>query len=115
MYPGYPEFEGENFWNLTPTIVFKALHTYRRNQIKTLNNFGVFASGIGMSIAAFGGCKNPKESWYNPYSSALLKIEHEGIIDPQAAKVFIELLNQGSIPSWVLNKVDLDLLRTIAS
>jgi hypothetical protein len=51
---------------------------------------------------------------FNPYAAALYRQEAQGILKQAIAQTFLKLTAQKQVPAWVLETVDIKLIRAAA-
>lgn len=64
--------------------------------------------------ARVNGNKNSQPRDFNPAGLALYRLEARELINPQAARLFLDLLEAGQLASWVPSVVDMDLIKAAA-
>lgn len=62
-------------------------------------------------LAKINGVKNPEPDDYNRWECSLYAIEARSMIEPESARIFLELLNQNRVPGWAVDLVDLKFIR----
>lgn len=65
-----------------------------------------------MLVAQIGGCEKPQRDWVDPIPQMVRSKEALASIQTGVAQVFVELLKDGKVPSWVLKHVDVDLIKS---
>ncbi|MEO1144367.1 MAG: hypothetical protein AAFY26_02050 [Cyanobacteria bacterium J06638_22] len=66
-------------------------------------------------FAIANGAKNVQPRHFNRYEEALFRIEARREVPFAAAQLFMELLEQNKVPSWVPVQVDIELIKAAAS
>jgi hypothetical protein len=70
---------------------------------------------VGCTVAAAAGVQGAKPTWYNPWKYALYVEAAKKTIKPAAAKLFLDRYHAQYIPSWVIQKVDMELIEASAT
>lgn len=70
---------------------------------------------VGQIFAASKGMKDASVEYFNPYQALLYKQNAKETIGVEVARTFLQLTSQKRVPSWVVEIVDLKLIRSAAS
>ncbi|MEM6836257.1 MAG: hypothetical protein AAF609_05330 [Cyanobacteria bacterium P01_C01_bin.120] len=58
--------------------------------------------------------KSATPRWFNPAAAALFALEAHDQVPKRAANTFLDLLNAGTLPSWVTQAVDVEFIKAAA-
>lgn len=114
LYPHDRRFSAMNFGNCPIALIEKALETANHLQMQQASVDAAAVAQLGMMTALGNGCSEPKPEWFNPYASVLSEQAAKAAIDPEAARAFLQLTGEGVVPGWVVEIVDVDLMRLAA-
>lgn len=95
-------------------IVEQALDTLTQQELSQANLHAVPISILGQYFAASKGAKDVEPEDFNPFGKHIYQQEAKELIDPVAAATFLELSAAQLVPAWVINQVDVKLMRTAA-
>jgi hypothetical protein len=72
---------------------------------------------LAIVVAASNGVKTKDmdASAFNRYAQQLIVLEAKDAIPPRSAKIFLKLLKEEELPSWIGSALDIDLIRAAAS
>lgn len=70
---------------------------------------------VGQLFAASKGVKHPQIEDFNPFQALLYQKEAKATLSPAIAKTFLHLSSQNQIPAWVLDVINIKLIRSAAS
>ncbi len=87
----------------------------KQEQIQAADRFATPISLLAQTVASVAGMQNPKPEWWNPYGKVLYIQQAKEQVPVDAARTFMELYEEGKVPSWVLLAVKVDLIRAAAT
>lgn len=77
-------------------------------------NLAAIPASLGFTyLLKQGGAKHAKPSWINPYPREIERQHLARIVDPVAARIFLRLLKEGKVPTWVTRQVDPEKIREV--
>lgn len=65
---------------------------------------------MGEALCTLKGVKNLKPNTFNPIAQIFESREAKRICKPRTAKLFMRLMAEGKVPSWVLREIDIRML-----
>lgn len=71
-------------------------------------------ASLGLALCYLKGVKNPDSGWFNPYEQKLMQQSARLNVSQATALVFLDLAQEGLLPTWVGPLVDLELIRAAA-
>ena len=114
-FPNEERFSAENFGNTPIWVIEQALFYLNRFELEKASMLATPIASLGMSYCIHKGVKNPDPAWFNPFESKLFKQTASEIVDPRAAKTFLDLAASAKLPSWVGQYVDIQLIRAAST
>ena len=90
------------------------IHSALRADLRLRAEAAAGTAEVATAIYRAHGVKSAQPKLFNPAAVALYHLEAVEKIRPRSARLFLELLDRGQLPSWVLSAVDLDLIRAAA-
>lgn len=69
---------------------------------------------LGQYFAASKGAKDLPSETFNPFEVWLYNQNAREEIDPNSAKIFLELSGENLIPAWAISAIDVKLIRAAA-
>lgn len=95
-------------------FVEQALEALSQQELNRANLHALPIAIVGQYFAASKGVKDVEPEAFNPVGAHLYKQEAKEQIDPAAAATFLELSAAQLIPAWVINQIDVKLMRAAA-
>ncbi|HEY9660444.1 MAG TPA: hypothetical protein V6C65_18480, partial [Allocoleopsis sp.] len=114
VYPNEERFNPENFGDCPLIIAEQALSAISQRDLELADLHATPVALVGQWFAASKGSKEADPNWFNPFGEFLYRKNARDLIPPQAAQEFLALTKHGKVPSWVLEVVDVKLIRAAA-
>lgn len=95
-------------------LIEKALEVIQQHRLEEANLSATPIAQVGAWFCASKGVSNPKPEWFNPFGRQLFIQQARSQVDPEVAKCFLRVLKNRKVPSWVIAKVNLDLIKAAA-
>jgi hypothetical protein len=100
---------------IAPTLLIEqAIGAAEQVELERLHKQAVPLGALGQIVAVGNGWKDAPTSYCNPYEGILQKQEARRIVPHQAARLFLQLLQEKRVPGWVVSAIDLELVRNAA-
>lgn len=70
---------------------------------------------MGQYLGLLKGSRDIETDSFNPFGALIYKQNAKDVIEPLAARTFLELSSQQLIPAWAISQVDVKQLRAAAA
>lgn len=114
-YPTEERFSAESFGDCSIIFVEQALKAIEDRDLAVADYQALPVALLGELFARSKGVEGANTEYFNPYQALLYKRNAKEAIGTEIARTFLQLTNQKRVPSWVVEIVDLKLIRAAAS
>ncbi|MEH2102569.1 MAG: hypothetical protein V7K76_23020 [Nostoc sp.] len=113
-YPSEERFDFLNFGNQPIWLIEQAVAQMHQTKLVDAYHWAAPIASVGMALCYLKGVKNPDSNWFNPYQQKLFTKNARLTISQATAIIFLDLAQEGLLPTWVGPLVDLELIRAAA-
>lgn len=113
-YPNEPWFRDSRFGDCPVVFVEQALEAIRERDWRKADFHATPIAAVGQWIAASKGLKDPSPTLFNPYAELLYRQYAKATMGEEVARTFLNLSSKNQVPTWVLDVVDIQLIRAAA-
>lgn len=114
LYPNDERFNKDNFAKCSLLLIEQALQSAVQRQLEQAAMNAAPIAAVGTIIAAATGAKL-EPSFFNPFEAALYEKSAKQACDIEAARAFLQMAKEGLLPSWAINRVDINLIKAAAN
>lgn len=114
-YPHETRFNKANFAKCPVWQIEQALEEGKQIQLEQAQLHSASAARLGVLMARVHGSKNPETRHFNEAEFILFHQKAVAEIEPKYAAAFMRLHKIGRIPEWLLDQVDVEVMRVSAA
>lgn len=114
-YPHEPRFSAERLGDCPMALIEQALKSQAKERLEQLAADAAAIALHGAYSLRASGVKEPQVEWFNPWSRLVEQNEARNEIDPETARLFLELSAESAVPAWAVGLVDVEKMRRAAA